>query len=104
MPQSHPDAIEEDLSPLLLPSKSCPWANQDENIIQMSGGFRYYEGVTGRRCMDGWMLSDYFVSPGGPNSPTHTLHSATVHSSLSLLYKTQRICLSLFAYQDYFFK
>lgn len=34
----------------------CPWENQDENIIQMSGGLRYYEGATGHRWMDGWMF------------------------------------------------
>lgn len=47
------DAIEKGFIALLL--QSCLWENQDENIIQMSGGLRYYEGATGHRWTDGWM-------------------------------------------------
>lgn len=53
MCQSHSDTTEVDLLP-----RSCRLnllcGSQDENIIQMSGGFRYYEGGHGSR-MDGWM-------------------------------------------------
>lgn len=87
-----------------LQSKSCPWENQDENIIQMSGGFRYYDGGH-RSQMDGWMcwMTVY--------RQLHTYSNCLLTHQTALRYFSvcfNRLCqilgncLSLLAYHDVF--
>lgn len=95
----------------------------DENIIQMSGGLRYYKEVTGHRCMDGWMAGWMcwitVYRQARTTAYSHTIHTALQHTSayqcyvkccrfdcvfvivsLSWLFLKQRAMLALISFAD----